>query len=821
MNPLKTFCAAAFALCVSSAAYADELVYNWGAPNVVAEHSVGPGMKYKKVIYPYKPLTLWFVEIDLSNEYAKIEQAQSRNQVPDPLRWDVMTFYRENSRPGHQVKVAWNHDFFSYDSSVCIGLNVCEGEITWNKWGRSLLGITADGTAEVFYPSLDTRIAAQDGTSVEIDYYNALNGGIYGDCVFYNHLNSKQLSEPGTYITLRPLDPWTVNGEPVRCEVLSAGSQACQTSADGSVCVLYLRNAKEHLLDGHVNPGDIMTVTQNLRPDGWGIKPQRILNAFHGYPSIVHDGVLHDGEYNNFENGREYEKSSRVMAGISKDKTKLYIVTTEMSTTSIGVDCIELSAWLVEQGAWDVVNFDSGGSAAIVIDEKMLNVPGRSSVRPVQDAMLAISLAPEDKTTHHIAFSLKQLEPMIISRTPLRVLAFNQYDEILDEDLRGCTFECVPQALGYVDDEAVFHSSGQCLSGKIIARSKDGKIAELPVTTQEMTGIEALYKSFLVDHEQRMICGIRGTTPAGKVEVDAGALDWSVSPEGIVAVENGMLRGLANGNATISATFKGLTLDIDVCVEIPDAARQMSLLTCNDPASLKLTKTAAVKNLNYTTDNLPENWNGGFTMNFDLTTGRGSNITMTPALQLYSLPDSISLQMVDKDAIVDNITYTLLDAQGERITITATPDRANNCCTASFRDPKSTIEFQRYPLTLRTIKAYLINKSVPGTQLSFGSLNAFYPGYSSAVHGVLADDAPTMTATMRGEMLHVEFSASQSSAGRLCVYNVAGIAVAAADVECHAGANKLSLNLKDLPSGIYIVTLRTHDRPRSCKLILR
>ena len=40
-----------------------------------------------------------------------------------------------------------------------------------------------------------------------------------------------------------------------------------------------------------------------------------------------------------------------------------------MSGASVGVDCIELAAWMVEKGASDVVNFDSGGSAAIVIDE--------------------------------------------------------------------------------------------------------------------------------------------------------------------------------------------------------------------------------------------------------------------------------------------------------------------------------------------------------------------------------------------------------------------------------------------------------------------
>ncbi len=54
------------------------------------------------------------------------------------------------------MKVAWNHDFFSYDAGVCIGLNISEGEVTWTKTGRSLLAITDDSRGSVFYPVLES-----------------------------------------------------------------------------------------------------------------------------------------------------------------------------------------------------------------------------------------------------------------------------------------------------------------------------------------------------------------------------------------------------------------------------------------------------------------------------------------------------------------------------------------------------------------------------------------------------------------------------------------------------------------------------------------
>lgn len=78
---------------------------------------------------------------------------------------------------------------------------------------------------------------------------------------------------------------------------------------------------------------------------------------------------MHDGEYNDFENGREYEVSARVMAGMSKDGKTIYIVTVEGGTmASPGVNCIDIANWMLAHGSWNVVNFDSGGSATIAVD---------------------------------------------------------------------------------------------------------------------------------------------------------------------------------------------------------------------------------------------------------------------------------------------------------------------------------------------------------------------------------------------------------------------------------------------------------------------
>ncbi len=589
-----------------------------------------------------------------------------------------------------------------------------------------------------------------------------------------------------------------------------------QTERDGSLDVLYLRNGKLNALDGHVAVKDTITVTQQFTDWGWGIKPKNILNAFHGYPSIVHDGVLHEGEFNNFENGREYEKSSRVMAGLSKDKTKLYIATTEMSAESVGVDCIELCAWMVERGSWDIVNFDSGGSAAIVIDEVMLNKPGRGSIRPVQDAALAVSLAPEDSVVDHLTFSVQSVEPMIISRTPLRVIAFNQFNEILVDDLKGCEFECVPSSIGYVDNEGVFHASDKCDHGKIIAR-REGKEAILEVNTQDIQSVAPAYNTLLIDDRYHPICGIIGKSNGLDVEVDAGSLEWSVTPEGIVEVEDGVLRGLSNGTATVSAQFKELTMNINVVVEIAEPSQ--TVMNCMDLTSSDISKTSAVKNLVPTTEG--SQWDKGLMMNFDLSSGRGSYVRISPKTRLYGLPDSLSCQIADKDGIMTSVAFNFNDAQGGRITITNTPEPGQTLHTVAFATEDGPYEYHRYPLTLNHITCYLTGSAKPSANLDLGSIVCYYPGYTDVVDIKLPNANEPLSAVVEGESLYVRFDSEKDQTATLDIFTASGRCIGHSDLECVTGNNIHEIDIKQLPAGIYILTLRSATGIHTCKIVVR
>lgn len=805
---MKTYLALALSFAATSAFANPE----WGPADTVACYNVGPGIEYTKIIYPDKPLIIWYSTIDLTNPYNKVEQVMSRHQVPDVNRWDVMTHYKENSRPGHQVKIAWNHDFFVYESGICIGGNISDGQITHLLTGRSMLAITADKKAEIFLPGYDTKIITADNTEVGIDIFNASAAGLTGDCIFFNHLNGTTLSEPGTYIQVQPQQPWIVNGDDIPCKILAISNEPLQTSP--TECVIYLRGSKLNALDGHVKVGDVLSVRQRVTSPSWGIAPEDILNGFHGYPSIAHDGVLHEGEYNNFENGREYEKSSHVMAGISKDKTKLYICLNEMSTQSQPIDCVEMANWMLQRGAWDIVNFDSGGSAAIVINEEMQNLPGRGSVRPVQNAMLAVSLAPEDNTVTQMSFSKKVITTATISSLPLSVVSYNQYGDIVEENVAGCTYTVSPENLGYVDSNGIFHSNQQGGSGKIIA-TKGNVSCEVPLNVQEATDVQLPFSELLIDSSRQYIIPVYGIVNGKSIPLEAEAFQWEPSTPGIVKIEEGVLSGIQNGTTTVTGTFGNLSISFDVTVEIGKGS--MSVLNFKEIIDQPSTSTSGLTNLTVT-DNIPSSWKNGTGFHVDKIGGRLLRINHTGATTIYGLPDDLSMNVYDPQSAIDRVLIQLTDKQSNVHNIEVTPSGTDCECVFNLSKDDIPFDIQQFPIKITNLSVYF--KATTNADFALGDLMANYPiPDESSVTAISTPKA--LTISNNTETLNVSFASENETKAQLLVYNTSGTLVQNSSIQVEQGNNSFAMDISFLPTGIYFVTLLQEGKQSSEKFIIR
>lgn len=790
----------------------------WGAADTVACYNVGPGIEYMKIIYPDMPLIMWYTTIDLTNEYNKVENVVSRHQVPDVNRWDVMTHYRENSYDGHNVRVAWNHDFFVYEEGLCIGPNVTNGQMTHHRSRRAVLAITKDKKAEVFssfaeggnnQSCFDTKIITENA-EVAIDSYNSGATQFDGDCIFFNNLNSQTLTLDGRYIKVKALSDWIVNGDNIPCEVLEIADSPLQTSE--AECVIYLRNGKRNVLDG-LAVGDRLEIQQKLLTPEWGIAPKDVLNAFHGYPSIAHNGVLHEGEYNNFEGGREYEKSSHVMAGISKDKTKLYVCINEMSAQSASIDCVEMAEWMLERGAWDIVNFDSGGSSAIVVNEEMLNLPGRGSVRPVQDAMLAISLAPADNAVDHFTFSKPRFSCSTISSTPLKVISYNKYGDIVEEGVEGCTFSVVPENMGRIDEDGVFYSSSEAGSGKIIAE-KDGKSCEITFTSYQATSVTLPFSELLIDSTRKFVIPLQGTVNGLLKDLDPSAFEWVADDPTVVAIEDGIVSGLKNGETNVTGTFEDLQFSFKVKVEIGRGN-----VPCYDFS--KLPESAKVNGVTGLTlrNELPDGWQDGTYFNVEKISGRLRQISLEMPMNLYGIPDGLSLPIWNNDGAISRLTLSYYDNDETRYLADIDIDASDKVYDIDFVDSDGNpLDLLKYPMRLLTLNLYL--NSGDDMNFALGDLLVRYPLDGEGGVGSIYDDEE-LEIVVGAETLTLKYDSAIAASARISIYSVGGVNIMNWTMPLVKGNNVHTVNTKFLTSGVYILMFESEGRIYVKKFIVR
>ncbi len=114
-----------------------------------------------------------------------------------------------------------------------------------------------------------------------------------------------------------------------------------------------------------------------------------------GWPRILRDGVSIAGESATLEGtiaSNTDMRHPRTAVGFSRDSSTLYLLTVDGRTEkSVGMTIVELADLLRRLGAWQAMNFDGGGSATMVIDGLLANVPSDpTGERAVGNALFVV-----------------------------------------------------------------------------------------------------------------------------------------------------------------------------------------------------------------------------------------------------------------------------------------------------------------------------------------------------------------------------------------------------------------------------------------------
>ena len=110
-----------------------------------------------------------------------------------------------------------------------------------------------------------------------------------------------------------------------------------------------------------------------------------IKHVIGGGPRLVYRGEVNvTAADENFRNDIAKGRAARTAVGITKNGEMIFAVV-EKNTNSAGATLEELAKLMVKLGAYEALNFDGGGSSAMVINNTLVN---RNSPRPVSNAIV-------------------------------------------------------------------------------------------------------------------------------------------------------------------------------------------------------------------------------------------------------------------------------------------------------------------------------------------------------------------------------------------------------------------------------------------------
>lgn len=732
--------------------------------DTIVHRQVGPGIYNTIIRIPDYPLNVYLLEMDLNNPYNRIETTIGYNTVG---RTEHLTnAYNRNRTATRRPIAACNANFWCVTGNGSptmdfelgspfgavvrndsVYLNTESNVDAWNGGPSrtAACAITQDKTLYFGHFNCGGTITSSKLTAPalfctvnrrNLPHTAVLWTPAYGRTREFE-TNWVGYNEKGTanacnyYLTFKTESGWLVNQDMTFTVSKIVTEADRQTLGDYDACVTATGLMKDYLAP--LSEGDEIIINHGWTYNEGNTIAPLIENMVEGNAPVMHNSLLTNRNNDEDYNSKIY---SRTAYGCDATGKHLYMIVIDKSTSKIygpSAGCSTTVMCNILKDLYpnisEVVNMDAGGSAQMMVNGAIINTTTESNPRAVACGWMLETEAPVDSVVASIQFYDFRAElPVYSSYTP-RIVGFNQYGEVVNDNIDGFTLSC-PDELGTCDGSTLT-LSGNTLNSSLTA-SYNGLTATLPVKTLASQLTISMKPMIWVDSREFPI-EVSATVIDKTFYYDGAKLSWEVDDPTVAIIKDGKIRGLKNGSTAFTCAI-GEWVDTDsITVEISD--KQF----IEQPWDGWAMKGAGAKELALDQD-------GNLTFNYS--SHRAPYIQLSKDITFYSLPDSISLTFsstLPLQYVQIDVRNTVFNKQNYQEFGRDTGFEANKEYTLNLdlEALGGSNNLLTYPLSLHLIKFTPVKSNYGEHTIQLKSLRAHYPVVSALSGDVNGDGSVT------------------------------------------------------------------------------
>lgn len=809
----------------------------------------GPGILYRRIRIPAYPLNVNLVEVDLNNPYNRVETMQASETLYKTE--NLVTAAKRYTTEEKRVIAGANGNFWcvssqqpysdlligaTYNGNLRNGQIITETNAYSDQWdgGPSRTGVIAIDTSKKLWVEsmnykgyiINDKIGSPEIIQVNKVVRNdeiALYNNFYGTNKTFmpvdqykgddgkQHFKIVEGVATEVYMTINEGQSWMA-GRNMICTVGEVKTNAGTGTLGNYDLCLVGRGSNQALL-AKLATGDQVTINYGWSTADGKITPE-IEQLIGGNAIVMLNGVKTGRNTDESYNSQVY---SRTGYGKSADGKKLYIIVIDKSIdpiygTSAGCSTSVMCDILAHFGCTDVCTMDAGGSAQMLVDGEIVNKTTESTPRSVANGWFVYSIAPKDETIARLEFYEHNLQAPPYSTYSPKVIAYNQYGDIVSEDFKDFTLSC-DAAIGSCSGSS-FTAGGNFTTGRITA-TYNGISVSTKMTIVEANIAIRIKPTILIDAAREYPIEVTASIGDNIYEYNPSAITWSVENDQIATVDaTGVLRGVTEGTTQLVGKIGEYEDTTTVKVEIANAPIMY-------PTDFSGWKGSAVSGITGTA--LSENGTLSFT--YGSPRGASAYVQIAKDLVYYSIPDKLLLSFTSTAPLASLIVdlRSPLHSRVNKVEIQLGADQIFAANTrhdieipiSALGDPMDLI---LYPLSLHYIQFYVDKPSMTKGDytIKIEQLAAQYGDYSSGVESVAIAEKVASNIYPNPATGGVVSIVASSEIDTVEIYSLSGMQLMSVE-----GDGQLkTIDVTSLSKGVYLIKISTANGSDIKKLIV-